>query len=333
MSDALSVHLVAGFPSPAHCGLVRELRRLATVWVPDHPRDAPARGACALVLPPHVEPGPLVEAWSDPAALEAWVGRPARLRGTTVVLDAERLGADLRSQDRLADRSWAAHPGDGRSVADLLVEQVEAADRVVITGPQRGRFAPLLRALNPYAPCVDARGVAAGLRDERALQLPWPRASWRRACDGLDLPADAPPAFVYRRRRPFEPVRFAHWMANPASGVVRAKGRIWVLSRPDVMLGYSRAGAFQRAFVAARWWAARPPGSWPRSAGAERTLLARWDVRFGDRHQEIVFVGPDLEPARIEARLDECLATDQELRASVDLAPNGAWEAGRPELH
>ncbi|MCG8588027.1 MAG: GTP-binding protein [Proteobacteria bacterium] len=318
----LDVHLIAGFPYAAKRATLDEVRARIAVCEPD--RRLPDSERVALVLPAHVEPAPLVEAWADHSALAAWAGRPARLRSTTVVLDADHLERDLQSQDQLSDRGWAAHPGDARSVADLLVEQVEAADHIVTTRRPPRRYASLLRALNPYAALLD-RGPAlrAILESRESDRRPWPRASWQRVRDQLDLAPGAPPSLLYRRHRPFNPTRFEHWIAQQAPDVLRAKGRVWLADRPDVVLGYSRAAAVQRLFVAGRWWASVSAASWPRDRTRQRQLLARWDPRFGDRHQEVVLLGPELEPTRAEAALDACLATDAEL-ANLASA-GGAW--------
>ena len=45
----------------------------------------------------------------------------------------------------------------------------------------------------------------------------------------------------------------------------------------------------------------------------EPELLERWDPKFGDRMTELVLIGVDMDQKEIEAGLDQCLLTDEEL--------------------
>jgi hypothetical protein len=46
-----------------------------------------------------------------------------------------------------------------------------------------------------------------------------------------------------------------------------------------------------------------------------------WDKNFGDRKNEIVFIGQDMDEELYRSILDECLATDEELA-------NADWKEG-----
>ncbi len=334
MTPVLRIHLIAGFPYPAKREFLQELETRAAIPEPNRTRPTREQDRIALDLPGHVEPAPLIEAWADPEAATAWAGRPARLESTTVVLDAEHLARDLGSKDLLAERGWAARARDTRSVADLLFEQLEAADRIAIGGGDATPPPAWIRVLNPYAEISEPRSTIAEIAKEGGGRSVWPRASWRRLRDGLSLPPGSPPALVYRRRRPFDQVRFQHWLIRGATDVVRAKGIVWLANNPDLVLGYSRAGSVQRLFVAGRWPRAGAEPAWDPNHPDQAELLARWDPRAGLRHQELVLIGSALDPARTEEALDRCLATDAELERAGRSHPLQAIPTGgRPATH
>jgi hypothetical protein len=61
------------------------------------------------------------------------------------------------------------------------------------------------------------------------------------------------------------------------------------------------------------WWAASPDDEWPEDPLERAEILAGWDARFGDRRQELVFIGQDLDPDALTRDLDAALITDLEL--------------------
>jgi len=87
----------------------------------------------------------------------------ARLDTMVTVVDAMNLLADYDSRDFLKDRGGTAGEGDGRTLVDLLVEQIEFADVVVInkagevSGETLAEVRRVVRGLN-----ADARIVEAG---------------------------------------------------------------------------------------------------------------------------------------------------------------------------
>ena len=53
----------------------------------------------------------------------------------------------------------------------------------------------------------------------------------------------------------------------------------------------------------------------------QQHIESDWDLTFGDRKNEIVFIGQEMDEALIRSLLDKCLATEKELET-------GKWEAG-----
>ena len=116
-------------------------------------------------------------------------------------------------------------------------------------------------------------------------------------------------SFVYRARAPFNPTKIHAFFNQEWPGVVRAKGFFWLASRPDFVGEMSQAGAFVRHKGIGRWWTAVSKERWPDSKEFKSMLDDLWDANYGDRRQEMVFIGlsSEMDEKAITARLDACL--------------------------
>ncbi len=121
-------------------------------------------------------------------------------------------------------------------------------------------------------------------------------------------------SFVYRSRKPFHPGRLHRLFAEPIEGVMRAKGFFWLASRMDFAGSLSQAGGMLRHEAAGLWWAAVPKERWPDDPVWRKSVLESWNPNYGDRRQEIVFIGtPDMDREQLTAELDACLLTGEEM--------------------
>jgi len=90
-------------------------------------------------------------------------------------------------------------------------------------------------------------------------------------------------------------------MDLPLRGLLRAKGCVWLASRPDWVVSYSRAGNTATHEPVGRWWAAAPRSHWPSPGTPERAAIEqRWQEPHGDRLNEVVFIGRAMDRAAIE---------------------------------
>lgn len=265
----------------------------------------------------------------------------ARMHTAVTVIDTASFVRDLDSEDRLRDLGFHAC-GENHAVAAVRIAQVEHADVVILRDnachPDVGRTVhALVRHLNPRAQVVlgevDARDI---IDRERFDATVTPRA-------GEDAPtaaaAWAPPqaqhgvsTVRYQARRPFHPARLDAALDTPLPGLLRARGTMWVANHPDVALRWQQAGPTLFLEPAWSWLASRSLDAWRELDDAERaTALIDWDRDFGDRVQDLDFIGLDLDAAGLHATLDACLLTDEELaggpprwRALPDPFP--AWD-------
>jgi G3E family GTPase len=239
----------------------------------------------------------------------------AKIDTMVTVVDAHNLLADFSSFDLLAQRGEVAGDDDNRTLAALLTEQIEFADVVVVNkidkvdAARRDEVTAVVKALNPVAQIIYADHGKVPLQAvlgtgrfnlERASSNP----GWARELEGKHLPeteAYGIESFVLRSPEPLHPQRFADFMEMPLPGLIRAKGYVWLASRPDWVVNYSRAGNTATHEPVGRWWAAAPRERWPAKGTDERRNIdARWKEPYGDRLNEVVFIGKGMDRAAIE---------------------------------
>ena len=247
----------------------------------------------------------------------------ARLDTMVTVVDALSLLAYFNSRDLLRDHGESRDTYDQRTLVDLLVEQIEFADVVVInkaseaTKETLAAIRKVVAALNPHARQVEtdfgevppAAILNTGLFNEaKAATHPL----WHKELNSPDSHVPETEeygisSFVYRERRPFDPGRLLSFLNKPWPGVIRAKGHFWLATRPDWVGLLSVAGMQRRCEPMGYWWATVPKPKWPSHPQFQEHLNSRWDSTWGDRRQELVFIGSEMDEASIRASLDACL--------------------------
>ena len=120
-------------------------------------------------------------------------------------------------------------------------------------------------------------------------------------------------SWIYRRNIPFHPERFLKTLEGQFQGAVRSKGHFWLASRMAQAGSWAQASRIARFDQAGFWWAAVSKSQWLDGPEFETYLKGIWQEPFGDRRQEIVFIGAGMDQAAITARLDAALLTDAEM--------------------
>ncbi|WP_095589224.1 GTP-binding protein [Actibacterium ureilyticum] len=271
----------------------------------------------------------------------------ARLDTMVTVVDAVNLLHDFASHDALADRGETLGEGDERNLVHLLTDQIEFADVIVLNkigaaGPDRLDAArKIIKSLNPSARLVETDFSRVGndlifdtgLFDfDKAHEHPF----WAQELYGF---TDHVPeteeygisSFVYRARRPFDPGALHGVLNGPLPGVIRAKGHFWIATRPNWVAEFSLAGALSSVAPLGGWWAAVPRERWPADPEIVAHMKQHWAEPWGDRRQELVFIGAGMDRAAITRALDACLlpAAGFTPEAWTDLAdPFPSWRNG-----
>ncbi|MBI1298501.1 GTP-binding protein [bacterium] len=252
----------------------------------------------------------------------------AQLDTMVTVVDAVNWLRDYIESKSLKEKEMALGDEDNRTVVDLLTDQVEFANVIIINKTdlidefQLGQLEDILRHLNPEATLLHAEYgkvplemvMGTGIFDfEKASRAP----GWAKELRGEHTPETEEygiSSFVYRARRPFHPQRFYDLLMSEAiEGVLRSKGFFWLATRMDLAMLWSQAGVKANIKPSGKWWATVPRDQWPTDPRARNYVTQRWEEPFGDRRQELVFIGIDIDTTAIIAALDACLLSEDEM--------------------
>jgi G3E family GTPase len=294
------------------------------------------------------EPLPVAETFTFADEAGRSLSDVARLDTMVTVIDAFNFPQDFGSPDELRDRDLQAGEGDERTVVDLLVDQVEFADVLILNKTDLvepddlAQLEALLRKLNPTAALVRTQFGQVALDQvlntgrfdfARAAEAP----GWLKELRGEHVPETEEygiSSFVYRARRPFHPQRFWERITEDWPGVLRSKGLFWLATRMELNGVWSQAGGACRVEPGGCWAAALSQDEWP---DEERDLIAKlWEEPYGDRRQEIVLIGQDMDEAALRAALDACLLTDAEFALGPEVwaafaDPFAGWMSADPD--
>lgn len=248
------------------------------------------------------------------------------------VVDAFNFFKDFGSPETLMDRSLTDIEGDHRTIVNLLTDQIEFANVIIlnktdlVSEEQLGVLKAAIQKLNPSARILESSFskiapkeiLNTGLFDfEEAEQS----AGW---IEELNKDEHTPEteeygisSFVYRSKKPFDPRRFWYYVQHKFPGnIIRSKGLFWLASRPEQALVWGQAGGSLRADSAGLWWSSmsyQERIQYRSFVENQEAIEKDWGATFGDRKNEIVFIGQDMDEERIRAELDVCLATEEEL--------------------
>lgn len=296
------------------------------------------------------EPLPIAATFSFRDAAGTALNDIARLDTMVSVVDAANLLADYASTDFLSDRGATRDADDHRSLVDLLVEQIEFADVVVVnkvsevSAETRQAVRRIIAALNPDARVLETDFGVLPLRailntglfsEAKSARHPlWHKELFGWGDHVPETQEYGISSFVYRARRPFDPARFHAFLSRDWPGLIRAKGHFWLATRPDWIGLLSIAGVQRRTEAKGLWWATVPPAHWPRQPQFHALLDRHWSPIWGDRRQELVFIGNGLAESAIRSALDECLVGDEagfDARSMRDLDdPFPPWHHDAP---
>tara|TARA_Y100000294_G_scaffold48824_1_gene45840 strand:+ start:1640 stop:2842 length:1203 start_codon:yes stop_codon:yes gene_type:complete len=275
------------------------------------------------------EPLPVAETFTFADEDGKSLSEISRLDTMVTVVDALNFLKDYDEAKFLNEVGESLGEEDERSVADLLVEQVEFADILLISKTdlvseqELARLKSILQTLNTEAIQVPIEHGKVPLDKvlntgrfsfERAQQSP----GWLKEMRGEHVPETEEfgiSSFSYEARRPFDPQKFYDFIHSKdiAGKLIRSKGFFWLATRPQLAGSWSQAGGMARYGAAGLFWKAVPKEQWPEDPEYLKAIEEQWMEPFGDMRQELVFIGQGLNKNDIIERLDRCLLTDDQL--------------------
>ena len=275
------------------------------------------------------EPLPVAETFTFADEDGVSLSDVAKLDTMVTVVDAVNFLKDYEEAKYLQETGESLGEDDERSVADLLVDQIEFADLILISKTDlvspsdKERLTAILQALNTDAKIIPiAHGkvdidevLNTGLFDfEKAQQAP----GWLKEMRGEHVPETEEygiGSFSYEARRPFHPEKFHQFLHSTEKfgKLLRSKGYFWLATRPQLAGQWSQAGGIASYGFAGMFWKAIPEKDWPDDEDYLASIKKQWVEPFGDMRQELVFIGQGLDQSKMIEALDECLLSEEEV--------------------
>ena len=275
------------------------------------------------------EPLPVAETFTFADENGVSLSDVSTLDTMVTVVDAVNFLKDFNEAKYLQEVGESLGEEDERSVADLLVDQVEFADVLLISKTDLvskedlDKLKAVLRNLNTHAQVIPISNGKVGVDDilstglfdfERAQQAP----GWLKELRGEHIPETEEygiSSFVYEARRPFYPKKFHDFLhSKDLSGkLIRSKGYFWLATRPQFAGTWNQAGGIAHHGFAGMFWKAIPENRWPQEKESLAYIKEKWVEPFGDMRQELVFIGQGLDQEKITNLLDDCLLSESDL--------------------
>jgi|TARA_B110000259_G_scaffold156118_1_gene177485 G3E family GTPase len=250
------------------------------------------------------------------------------------VVDAINFFKDFGSPQTLIDRNLTDIDGDVRTIVNLLTDQIEFANVILvnktesITKEHLGILKATLQKLNPSAKIIESSYGKIDPKEilntklfnfEEAEQS----AGW---IEELNKDEHTPEteeygisSFVFKSKRPFDPKRFWNYLQQKfPNTIIRSKGLFWLASRPQQALVWGQAGGSLKADSAGVWWSSMSFNERTQNSvflDNQDEIESDWHKEFGDRKNEIVFIGQHINQVQIEKDLTACLSTFEELNS------------------
>ena len=275
------------------------------------------------------EPLPVAETFTFADENGVSLSDVADLDTMVTVVDAVNFLKDYDEAKSLKDKGESLGEDDERSVADLLVDQIEFADVILISktdlvaNSEIERLKAIIKTLNTDAKIIPISNGDVDLNEvlntgkfdfEKAQQAP----GWLKEMRGEHVPETEEygiSSFSYEARRPFNPEKFYNFLHNTQQygKLIRSKGYFWLATRPQYAGQWSQAGGIARYGFAGLFWKAVPKKDWPTDVEYLENIKKTWVEPFGDMSQELVFIGQELQKEKIIAALDDCLLKEEEV--------------------
>ncbi len=258
----------------------------------------------------------------------------AKLDTMVTIVDAVNFMKDYDQAKSLQEAGESMGEDDERSVADLLVDQVEFADIILVSKTDLvsvqdvERLTAIIRTLNTDAKIIPIENGNVDIDEvlntnsfdfSRAQQSP----GWLKEMRGEHVPETEEygiSSFAYEARRPFHPEKFHNFLhgTEKFGKLIRSKGYFWLATRPEFAGQWSQAGGIARYGFAGMFWKAVPEKDWPEDEEYLESIKKQWVEPFGDMRQELVFIGQKLQKEKMIEALDACLLSEEDVLKGRD---------------
>ena len=259
-----------------------------------------------------------------------------KLDTLVTVIDSFNFMKDYTSDDTLSSRDMGISKEDNRNVVNLLLDQIDFANVIIlnktdlISEKKLHKLEAIISRLNRDAVIIKSVYSQVDLKSilnthlfdyEKALKTP----AWVKELQKEHTPETVEygiSSFVYRRRKPFSPERLYNCIqGGKLRGIVRSKGFFWLASDNRTLYEWSTAGQTFSFAPKSVWFASVPEEKKrliPQEHLEQIMKETKFEGEFGDRRQELVFIGNNMDSEELVSILDDCLLNDEEMKQSME---------------
>jgi G3E family GTPase len=248
------------------------------------------------------------------------------------VVDCFNFFNDFGTNELLVDRKLTDMEGDNRTIVNLLTDQIEFANVIILNKTDLvdektiGILKAAIQKLNPGAKIIKSNFSKVDPKEILNTNLfdfeeAENSAGWQKELEASEHIPETEEygisSFVFRNQKPFHPERLWNYInEHYPTTVIRAKGLFWLASRSDDAINFSQAGGSSRLEKAGVWWASMSYAERTRYqsfADNKDFIESKWSKQWGDRMNELVFIGQDMEKEKMIEALNTCLLQDEEI--------------------
>ena len=280
------------------------------------------------------EPLPVAETFTFEDEDGTSLSDVSRLDTMVTVVDSYNFLKDYDEAKYLKETGESLGEDDERTVANLLIDQIEFADVILLSKTDLAgkkdidRLKAILKTLNTRAKIIPISHGNVDLSEvintnmfdfDKAEESP----GWLKEIRGEHIPETEEygiSSFSYQARKPFNPEKFNYFLhnLNKFGKLIRSKGYFWLCTRNGYVGQWNQAGGIASYGFAGRFWKSVPRNEWPIDNESQDAIKELWVEPYGDMRQELVFIGQRLDKERMIKALNECLLSDDEMDNSND---------------
>lgn len=274
------------------------------------------------------EPLPIAETFTFEDENGQSLSQFARLDTMVTVVDGLNFFKDYMEATDLKERKLEISEEDERTITDLLISQIEFSDVVLInkvdliSEEDKKSLYGIVKKLNPRAKVIYTNKSKVDLKEildtkkfdfEVAVNSPgWMQEM--RGHESKETEEYGISSFVFREKKPFHPQRLWEVLTTLPNEVIRSKGFFWLASNPSIVGLWSQAGRTSTIEPRGQWLASMDFNEWELDSDELEEVQSKWHEDYGDRVQEIVFIGQSIDQSNLISRLNTALLTEEELK-------------------
>ncbi len=252
-----------------------------------------------------------------------------QLTSVVTVVDADRIYREFLSdlKDELKkrdDEKTDENNLTAEEISTLIVDQIEFCNFIILnkcdllSDRQLEEVHNIVRQFQPKAPIFHSVNGSIELEkivtdDPFDFEQIDSSSAIQKAINSLDGTKGCTDeygitSFVYEEKRPFNRERFTAFVNEKyPKSLIRAKGYIWFSDADQDVQLFEQAGRNSSVMEVSYWVDALVDEQKNEILANNPDMKENWDPEFGDRENQIVFIGKDYDQEEIKSALEACL--------------------------